>query len=106
MDSIFTTPHTNITQADVKRWNKYYADNREKIAQRRKERRALQEKKPVDEEAVKRYFELLAEIETLKPAVALWKLRQTLALKKSPVAPTSPVSAPVAPTAPDCPAWG
>jgi hypothetical protein len=82
MDTIFH--HTEITQGEVKRWNKYYAENKEKISKRRKERRALQEKKPVDEDAVKRYYELQAEMETLKPIVALWRLRQTLALKKTP----------------------
>lgn len=64
------------------RWIKYYAENKEIIAARRKARRALKEKKPVDEDAVKRYNDIMAEAAKLKPIVALKKLRETLAGKK------------------------
>lgn len=69
-------------EAEKKRWIKYYADNKDAIAERRKAKRAIQEKKAVDEEKIKRYEELQAEMETLKKEVALKRLRETLAKKK------------------------
>jgi len=71
-------------ESEKKRWIQYYADNKEKISERRKARREKQEKKPVDEGKIKRYEELLEEMETLKKEVALKRLRETLAKKKAP----------------------
>lgn len=71
-------------EGEKKRWIQYYAENKEKIAERRKARRAQEEKKPVDETKIKRYEELLEELETLKKEVALKRLRDTLAKKKTP----------------------
>jgi len=70
-------------EAENKRWLKYYADNKEKIAERRRAKRAATEKTPVDADKIKRYEELMAEAETLKKDVALHRLRNTLAAKKT-----------------------
>jgi hypothetical protein len=70
-------------ESDRKRWLKYYADNKEKIAERRRAKREATEKTPVDAEKIKRYDELMAEAETLKKEVALYRLRNTLAEKKA-----------------------
>lgn len=76
------------------RWVKYYAENKEIIAARRKARRALKEKKPVDEDAIQRYNDIMAEAAKLRPIVALKKLRETLAAKTK-VSPSAvSVSAP------------
>lgn len=75
-------------ESEKKRWIQYYADNKEKISERRKARREKQEKKPVDEGKIKRYEELLEEMETLKKEVALKRLRETLAKKKAPAVET------------------
>jgi hypothetical protein len=77
MDSVSPSP----------RWVRYYAENKELIAARRKARRALKEKKPVDEDAIKRYNDIMEEAAKLKPIVALKKLRETLARKGAAVAP-------------------
>ena len=74
------------------RWVKYYAENKEIIAALRKARRALKEKKPVDEDAIKRYNDIMAEAAKLRPIVALKKLRETLAAKTK-VSPAVSVSA-------------
>ena len=63
------------------RWVRYYSENKELIAARRKARRALKVKKPIDEDAIKRYNDIMAEAAKLKPIVALKKLRETLAAK-------------------------
>jgi hypothetical protein len=92
-------------ESDKKRWLKYYADNKAKIAERRKAKREATEKPPVDAEKIKRYDELMAEAETLKKEVALYRLRNTLAEKKANllVAPQH-VPAPAAPESPESPA--
>jgi hypothetical protein len=82
MDSVSQSP----------RWVKYYAENKELIAARRKARRALKEKKPVDEDAIKRYNDIMEEAAKLKPIVALKKLRETLARKDAAVAPCPPAA--------------
>jgi hypothetical protein len=81
-----------------KRWLKYYADNKDAIAERRKARRAQQAKRPIDEAKIERYDALQAELKELKKEVALKKLRATLEAKRQP--PTSPVSPLPAPPAP------
>jgi vacuolar-type H+-ATPase subunit I/STV1 len=96
-------------ESDRKRWLKYYADNKEKIAERRKAKREATEKPPVDEEKIKRYEELMAEAETLKKEVALYRLRNTLAEKKAHllVAPQhvpAPADLPESPATPSPPA--
>lgn len=72
-------------ESEKKRWLTYYAENKEKIAERRKVKRATQEKPPIDDKKIQRYEELLEEIQKLKKEVALKRLRETLAKKKSPV---------------------
>jgi hypothetical protein len=84
-------------ESEKKRWISYYAENKEKIAERRKAKRATQEKKPIDEAKVKRYEELLEEMETLKKEVALKRLRETLAKKKAPAPAPAPVDPPALP---------
>ena len=85
-----------------KRWLKYYADNKDAIAERRKARRAQQAKRPIDEAKIERYEELQAELKELKKEVALKKLRATLEAKRQPPGP--PGSAlPVLPPGPALP---
>ena len=92
-------------EAANKRWWKYYADNKEKIADRRRAKRATIEKRPVDAEKIKRYEELQAEMESLKKEVALHRLRTTLAAKAAVVvAPEVPAPAPAPAPDPASPA--
>jgi hypothetical protein len=87
---------------DAKRWLKYYADNKEAIAERRKAKRATQVKRPIDESKITRYEELQAELKELKKEVALKKLRATLAART----PGLPVSLPDLPDQPALPVPG
>jgi len=90
-------------ETENKRWLKYYADNKEKIAERRRAKREATQKTPVDAEKIKRYDELMAEAETLKKEVALYRLRNTLAEKKSLLVAPQHVPAPAAPESPATP---
>jgi len=89
-------------ETENKRWLKYYADNKEKIAERRKAKRSTIEKTPVDSEKIKRYDELMAEAETLKKEVALHRLRLTLAEKKASLL-VAPANLPATPSLPATP---
>jgi hypothetical protein len=99
-------------ESENKRWLRYYADNKEKIAERRRAKREATEKPPVDAEKIKRYEELLVEMESLKKDVMLHRLRTTLAAKKwnmlitpaglTPAAPASPAASPAPAPASSC----
>jgi hypothetical protein len=75
-----------------KRWVEYYENNKEKIAERRKAKRnELKEKGiykrksravPIDESKIKRYEEIIAELEDLKKEVSRKRRQETLAKKK------------------------
>jgi hypothetical protein len=77
-------------EKEGKRWIEYYQKNKEKIAERRKERRKLKPVRPIDEDKIKRYDEIMAELQELKKEVALKKRRE----KKLPEAAPAPAETP------------
>jgi len=80
-------------EKEGKRWLKYYAENKDIIAERRKARRALVAKRPIDEEKIKRYDALQEELKELKKEVALKKLRATLEARRQLPAPAPALAA-------------
>jgi N-glycosylase/DNA lyase len=73
-------------EKEGKRWVEYYKNNKEKISERRKEIRKLKPKvaKPIDEEKIKRYEEIMKELPELKKEVALKRRREKKAAVFSP----------------------
>ena len=75
-------------EKDKKRWLEYYAENKEAISERRKERRLKKELPPIDEDKVRRYNELMEEAKTLKNEIRLKKIREkALARREAKKAP-------------------
>lgn len=63
-------------EKEKKRWVEYYQKNKEKIAERRKQLRKTKPVRPIDEEKIKRYEEIMAELPELKKEVMLKKRRE------------------------------
>ena len=63
-------------EKEKKRWIEYYEKNKAKIAERRKLARKAKEPRPIDEEKIKRYEEILKELPELKKEVNLKKRRE------------------------------
>jgi len=66
-----------------KRWLNYHAENKEEVSIRRKERRLKKELPPIDEDKVKRYYEIMEEAKVLKAEVTRKKIRETALAKRA-----------------------
>lgn len=63
-------------ESEKKRWLVYHAENKEAISIRRKQRLLKKELPPIDEDKVKRYYELMEEAKTLQSEVTRKKKRE------------------------------
>jgi hypothetical protein len=77
-------------EKEKKRWVTYYEQNKDEVSTRRKERRLKKELPPIDEEKVKRYYELMEEARALKAEVTRKKIRTVALAKRSARAPPPP----------------
>jgi hypothetical protein len=63
-------------EKEKKRWLTYHAEHKEEVSVRRKQRRLKKELPPIDEEKVRRYYELMEEAKTLQSEVTRKKKRE------------------------------
>ena len=85
-------------EKEKKRWVTYYAENKEEVSTRRKQIRLKKELPPIDEDKVKRYYELMEEAKALKAEVTKKKIRETAMAKR--IARTDPTGSAPKPLAP------
>lgn len=69
-------------EKEKKRWLTYHAEHKEEVSTRRKERRLKKELPPIDEEKVRRYYEIMEEAKVLKAEVTRKKIRDTALAKR------------------------
>ena len=78
-------------EKEKKRWLSYHAEHKEEVSTRRKQRRLKKELPPIDEDKVRRYYEIMEEAKALKAEVTRKKIRDTaLAKRASRAAPPPP----------------
>lgn len=77
-------------EKEKKRWLTYYAENKEEVSVRRKGRQMKKELPPIDEDKVKRYYEIMEEAKILKAEVTRKKIREIALAKRAARSATLP----------------